>query len=135
MKKNIVIIVVIIMIGGVWLIKSRSNSPTNESTNTNTNSVSVAPAYDQAIVLSDFAFTPKEFTVTSSQTIKVLLQNEGESIHTFTFDALDFGSGGIDPGKSTTATFTVPTKPGRYSFHSAAANDRAKGMVGTLLVQ
>lgn len=130
MKKFLVILAVVVL-AAVWF----SLAPSKKRTTTVTNTAAAAPQYNQKIVINDVAFIPNEFTISPSQTIKVLLNNAGKSAHTFTFDKLDFSSSTVNPGQSKIVTFTVPAAPGRYPFHSADPADKNKGMTGTLIVQ
>ena len=132
MKKYIWVLIVVVAAVIVGVAVSRNKSPKTVINTTNTTN---APHVDQQIDLTDFAYTPNEFTAGASQTIKVLLNNKGQTAHSLTFDKLDFTSGLIDPGQSKTVTFTTPSKAGRYDFHSTGPNAKDKDMKGVMIVE
>ena len=134
MKKYLWIIIPIVLIAIVLINAATTKKTKTVANTTNTNTV-IAPKYDQTLELSDFTFSPKEFTVGPSQTIKVLLKNTGKSAHTFNFDKLDFSYGTIEAGQSKTVVFTVPTAPGSYGFHSTGSDPKDKDMAGTMVVK
>ncbi|QMU73827.1 hypothetical protein GXP74_15155 [Streptacidiphilus sp. P02-A3a] len=65
------------------------------------------------IVISNFAFSPMDLTVSPGQ--KVTVVNHDSTAHTVTASAGNaFDTGDIAPGRS--GTFTAPTKPGSYHY-------------------
>ncbi len=134
MKKIIIIIVALIVISSVWLGTS-SSKKTKIVTENKITTTETAPLYNQELVMTDFAYTPKDFTAGPSQTIKVQLNNKGKLAHSFTFDKLDYTSGLIEAGQVKIVTFTVPSKPDSYGFYSAGPDAKDKEMVGTLIVK
>lgn len=132
MPKKLLVIVGVAMIVIVWVAISTSHKKVATPT---ANANSGPLPYDQLVTMTDFTFTPKEFTAGSSQTIKVKLQNDGQVGHSFVFTTLDFSSGIIAPGKSSIVTFTVPAKAGRYDFHSTGPDAKDKNMTGAVVVR
>jgi len=65
------------------------------------------------IVISNFAFSPMNLTVSAGE--KVTVVNHDSTAHTLTAVAGNaFNTGTIGPGQS--GTFTAPTKPGSYPY-------------------
>jgi len=65
------------------------------------------------IVISNFAFSPMNLTVSPGQ--KVTVVNHDSTAHTLTASTGNaFNTGTIGPGAS--GTFTAPTKPGSYPY-------------------
>jgi len=65
------------------------------------------------IVISNFAYSPMNLTVSPGQTVTVV--NHDSTAHTLTAGAGNaFNTGTIGPGES--GTFTAPTKPGSYPY-------------------
>jgi plastocyanin len=73
---------------------------------------SPAPAAPAVVTIKDFAFTAPA-TVPAGATVQV--KNDDGEAHTVTADS--GGSFDAMVGGKGTASFTAPTKPGRYPFH------------------
>lgn len=74
---------------------------------------SSTPVAGTTINIKNFAFSPSTLTVAPGAKITVH-NNDTSAPHTVTAVDKSFDTGTIDPGK--TATFTAPTKPGRYPY-------------------
>jgi len=66
-----------------------------------------------AITIKDFAFSPTPLKAKTGATITV--KNNDSTTHTFTADNGSFDTGDIADG--TSATITLPTKPGTVGYH------------------
>lgn len=80
--------------------------------------------------VSNFAFSPKSFTVKAGEGVKITF-TKAEGSHTFVID-------GITTVKAETKTgviFTAPSKPGSYPFYCNVGTHRAMGMEGTMIVK
>jgi len=66
------------------------------------------------VTIVDFAFTPKNVTISAGQTVKWTYDPDGHYHHTVTSDTGLFGSGSIFPGESYACTFNAP---GVYGYH------------------
>jgi uncharacterized cupredoxin-like copper-binding protein len=102
-----------------------------------------------SITATDFAFTPSEVSVAAGQEVSLTLTNNGSVAHewaimeqgyqvTTPFDADDqphvFWSARVDPGQSSTFSFTAPAEAGSYPIVCGIAGHIEAGMVGTLIV-
>ena len=101
------------------------------------------------ITLTDFAFSPKSFTVPAGKEISFSGRNNGAVTHDFIIlkkgaDVGDsFGSGDeasvywkaeIPAGTTSEQTFTAPTEPGDYQVICGVPGHFQAGMVATLTV-
>jgi len=80
-----------------------------------------------------FYFQPNRLIVKKGVPVKVTLNNV-EGMHDFVIDELDVQSEVIAAGKSTIVEFT-PKEAGEFEFYCSIGDHRAKGMVGTLVVE
>lgn len=101
------------------------------------------------VTLTDFAYSPTQFTVPAGQEINVDATNNGAVIHNFIImnlgttvgteytaddDANVYWKLEVPTGGSTTASFTAPTEPGEYEVVCSTPGHVQAGMVGTLTV-
>ena len=101
------------------------------------------------VTMSDYSYTPNTFTVAVGKEITLSLTNQGFVSHTFIIFKLGTDAGEkfgpedkgniywqveVLPGKSATAQFTAPTKPGQYYVTCGLGGHHEVGMVGTLIV-
>ena len=88
-----------------------SSSPSSAATSTST--ATSAPAGASQIIISNFAFSPADLSVTPGQTVTVV--NKDSTAHTLTAtNGKAFDTGDIAP--AATATFTAPMTAGTYSY-------------------
>ena len=102
------------------------------------------------VTMTDFQFTPNQFTVPASQEITLNVTNTGAVVHNFiimklgttagaTYEDDDdanvyWGERDIQPGGDFSVTFTAPTEPGEYEVVCRTEGHIASGMVGKLIV-
>ena len=101
------------------------------------------------ISMTDFKFEPMEFTVPAGQEITVNATNNGAVEHEFVI--FNFGQTAgekfgdedeeniyweveVQPGQSTSASFTAPTEPGEYYVTCGIEGHLEAGMIGKLTV-
>jgi len=107
------------------------------------------PATNLSVTMTEFMFTPNEFTVPAGQDITLELTNNGTVTHDFiimkqgTEVDQDFGDEDVpnvywktelEAGSSGTFTFTAPSEPGEYQVLCGVAGHYMAGMVGKLIV-
>lgn len=108
-----------------------------------------SPTTNIDVTLTDFMYTPTQFTVPAGQEIAVDAANTGAVIHNFIIMKLGTTVGTeytseddvnaywkleIPAGGSTTASFTAPAEPGEYEVVCSTPGHLQAGMVGTLTV-
>ena len=109
-----------------------------------------APSNTIDVTLTDFAFTPNQFTIPAGQEITLNVLNNGAVVHNFiimklgtsagdTFDSEDdanvfWSERDIQPGGDLSVTFTAPTEPGEYQVVCKTQGHIASGMIGTVTV-
>lgn len=101
------------------------------------------------VTMTDFAFTPTEFSIQAGDEITVNATNNGAVLHEFVIFKLGQTAGEmfgdedeenifweveVEPGQSTTIVFTAPTEPGEYYITCGIEGHLEAGMVGKLIV-
>jgi uncharacterized cupredoxin-like copper-binding protein len=101
------------------------------------------------VTMTDFLFTPTEFTIPAGQEITVNAANNGAVEHEFVIFKLGTDAGEkfgdedeeniyweveVLPGEKATTTFTAPTEPGEYYLTCGIEGHLEAGMNGTLTV-
>ena len=107
------------------------------------------PSAEIKVEMTDFAFTPNQYTVLAGKEITLNAIHEGLVEHDFVIMKLNTDVGGhfneedlsnvywqvkIQPGDSQTVTFTAPSEPGTYQIVCGMAGHVEAGMVGQLVV-
>ena len=107
------------------------------------------PSAQIRITMTDFAFSPDEFTVPAGQAITFSAVHDGSVVHSFIimnagtdaghkFDQEDeanvYWSTEIQPGEAETAVFQAPTQPGEYQVLCGMPGHLQAGMIGKLIV-
>ncbi|MCI0549705.1 MAG: cupredoxin domain-containing protein [Anaerolineae bacterium] len=102
------------------------------------------------VTMTDFQFTPNQFTVPAGQEITLNVTNTGAVVHNFIIMNLGTTAGAtyeedddanvywqerdIQSGGDFSVTFTAPTEPGEYEVVCRTEGHIASGMVGKLIV-
>ena len=102
------------------------------------------------VTMTDFQFTPNQFTVPAGQEITLNVENTGAVVHNFIIMKLGTTAGAtyeedddaniywqerdIQPGGDFSVTFIAPTEPGDYEVVCRTQGHIASGMVGKLVV-
>jgi plastocyanin len=101
------------------------------------------------VSMTDFQFTPNEFTVPTGREISVSALNNGAVVHNLVIMKLGESAGPmfekedlanvyweveVMPGGDATVTFTAPEEPGEYQIVCRTEGHIASGMVGKLIV-
>jgi len=99
--------------------------------------------------MTEFTFTPTEFTIPAGEQITITAVNDGAVEHEFVIMKLgtnvgeDFGDEDeaniyweveAEAGESKTETFTAPSEPGEYQLVCGTEGHYVAGMVGKLTV-
>ena len=107
------------------------------------------PSTQIHISMTDFAFSPNEFTVPAGEAITLSAVHDGSVVHSFIimkagtdaghkFDQEDeanvYWAIEIQPGNSETAVFTAPSQPGEYQVLCGMPGHLEAGMIGKLIV-
>jgi plastocyanin len=102
------------------------------------------------VTLTDFQFTPNQYTVPAGQEITLNVANTGAVVHNFVIMKLGTDAGpafdeeddanvywqerDIQPGGDLSVTFTAPSEPGEYQVVCRTEGHIASGMIGKLIV-
>ena len=102
------------------------------------------------IDMAEFMFNPATVTVPAGGQVNLTLTNSGTLEHEWVImnlgaqvtppfgeedEANIYWERELEPGGSTTETFTAPTEPGEYQIICGIAGHLEAGMAGTLVVQ
>ena len=108
-----------------------------------------SPKTSLKVSLTDFSYTPSQFTVPAGKEITLDAANNGAVVHNYVIMNLGTDAGTewtaeddanvywkleIPAGGSTTSTFTAPTEPGEYEVVCSTPGHLQAGMVGKLIV-
>jgi plastocyanin len=101
------------------------------------------------VTMTDFQFQPSQFTVPVGQEITFNSSNNGAVVHNFVIMKLGTHAGDffdeedmpnvyweteLQPGGSTTTTFTAPAEPGEYEVVCRTEGHIISGMTAKLIV-
>jgi plastocyanin len=101
------------------------------------------------VTMTDFQFQPSQFTIPAGQEITFNSSNNGAVVHNFVimklgthagdfFDEEDlpnvYWENELQPGSSTSTTFTAPSEPGEYEVICRTEGHIMSGMVAKLTV-
>lgn len=107
------------------------------------------PSTNIRVDMTEFMFSPTDFTVPAGEEITIELSNNGAVVHDFVimkygtevgqdFDEDDLANvywdAKLEPGTSDSLTFTAPSEPGEYQIVCGIAGHYLAGMVATLYV-
>jgi plastocyanin len=108
------------------------------------------PSTTLNVTLTDFQFTPNQYTVPAGKEITLNVSNTGAVVHNFIIMKLGTTAGAsydeeddanvywaekdIQPGGDLSVTFTAPAEPGEYEVVCRTEGHIASGMVGKLIV-
>jgi uncharacterized cupredoxin-like copper-binding protein len=108
-----------------------------------------APSTKIKVDMTDFAFTPNQYSVPAGEQITLQVKHDGLVVHEFIvmkygtevgehFNEEDqpniYWQIRVQPGDSKTLTFTAPDQPGTYQIVCGMAGHVEAGMVGKLEV-
>lgn len=140
MKKIIILVVIVLLIGFFWLKGSDTPAPiTTNPEQTGEGVITTPPAptsniKEFTIIGSNFAFSPKALEVNQGDTVKITFQN-AIGFHDLKLDEFTGASTKqLKVGESETIEF-VADKVGTFEYYCSVGNHRAMGMKGTLTVK
>ena len=137
MNKTILIIagVLIVIVGGYFLLKGSYQAPT--PTPTQTPPTTQAPASqvtEISVSGTEFSFNPASISVKTGERVKITFQNNGRAPHNLILEGLDITTKTVGGGQTDIVEFTAPSS-GTYTFFCSVPGHRATGMEGNLRVE
>ena len=146
MNKIAMLVVLVLIVGGGFLLfgRSQSNSPAtqdqteNTETTTPENSASESTMEQKSvkeftIESKGLSFTPNEIRVKVGDTVRITYKNTLGK-HDWTLDEFNAKTQLLDAGQEETVEF-VADKAGSFEFYCSVAGLRAAGMKGMLIVE
>lgn len=155
MKKILLVLVVLLVLGGVGFIVMNSQKANVPAENampapgasgvTETVVETQPPATGEAVMDKstakeftldsfEFGFDQKTLTVKKGDTVKITLTNSGKMPHDWVVDEFSAKTKQIKNGETDTVTF-VADKAGTFEYYCGVGKHRANGMVGKLMVE
>lgn len=107
------------------------------------------PSTKLNVTMTDYQYDPMEYTIPAGQEISLKIANKGQIMHEFVIMKYgqtvgdDFGPEDedniyweieVEPGDSTTATFTAPSEPGEYQIVCGTQGHFKAGMVAKMTI-
>lgn len=140
---GIIIVVLVIIVGGYFLLRGSYQAPTPTVTPektkapTETSPTTQAPVSgvtEISVVGTEFNFNPASISVKAGEKVKIAFKNNGRAPHNFVIEGLNTGTKTINGGQTDVVEFTAPSS-GTYTFFCSIPGHRASGMEGNLKVE
>lgn len=87
------------------------------------------------LIGTEYKFEPQNLEVQTGENVKIVFKNEGTIAHDFHIKQLGFKTEPIQPGNSTSYTFTAPDEPTDLTFACKVAGHEPAGMTGQIRVK
>lgn len=135
-------VAVLLLLAGAWAWNAQndkqssvteSTQSTETPTDTTTDAESTGQTVEVAMEAGNYYYSPKTINAKVGDTVKITLTGKG-MVHNFNIDELGVESANVEPGDSTTITFTA-SKAGTFTYYCSIGSHRQLGQVGTLTVE
>lgn len=103
------------------------------SPETDSESESTGKTVEVTMEAGNYYFSPKTIRAKQGDTVKITLTGKG-MMHNFVIDELGVQSANVQPGSSTTVTFTA-SKTGTFTYYCSIGSHRQLGQEGTLTIE
>lgn len=136
---GITIVVLLVVVGGYFLLRRSYQTPTSSPVQTQVPTVTttqapVSPVTEISVLGTEFSFNPSNISVKAGERVKITFSNNGRAPHDLTLDGLGIATKTIGSGQIDIVEFTAPAS-GTYTFFCSVAGHRAAGMEGNLKVE
>lgn len=146
---GIIIVVLLVAVGGYFLLRGSYQAPTSAPATTSTvapketeqpteisptTKIPVAGATEISVSATEFSFSPASISVKAGEKVKITFKNNGRAQHNLTLERLGIGTKTISGGQTDAVEFTAPSS-GTYNFFCSIPGHRASGMAGALKVE
>lgn len=137
------VLVVVLLVGGYFMMRGRSLAPTSsptpqnetqQSTSEETVSESDEGVVEITIEGGEFSYSPSDFKVKAGQKVNITFKNVGEMEHDLVIEELGVRTKVIESGEEDTLEFVAP-EPGTLTYYCSVGAHRANGMEGTITVE
>lgn len=142
------VIVVAVLIGGAWLMRSKNQPETSATPEVSASATPTVSVSSSATPLgspvastvktfsvegSSFTFAPAQLTVTKGDTVHIIFKNTG-GMHDWVIDEFNARTPRIQSGETAEVQF-VADRTGQFEYYCSVGTHRAMGMKGTLTVR
>lgn len=143
MKKLILILVIVAVVGGYYVLSNKKNAQPEQNampvvgiSGTAETVVEDMASQTKKFTLDgfEFGFDQKTITVKKGDIVSLTLTNSGKMPHDWVVDELDVRTKQIKNGETDSITF-VADKTGTFEYYCSVGQHRANGMVGKLVVE
>ncbi len=134
---GIIVVVLVILVGGYFLLRGSYQAPAPVSMPTETSPTTqtfTSGITEISVVGTEFSFSPSSTSVKADEKIKITFRNNGRASHNLTLEGLGVGTKTVDGGKTDIVEFTALSL-GTYTFFCSVPGHRASGMEGSLKVE
>lgn len=137
-----IIIVVLVGVGGYFLLRGGYQAPTPAPTpaptatpkETGTTQAPTTGVTEIGVSGTEFSFSPSSINVKAGEQVKITFRNNGRTSHNLTIEGLAIGTKTISGGQTDVVEFTA-SSTGTYNFFCSVTGHRAAGMEGSLKVE
>lgn len=148
---GIIIIVLLAVVGGYFILRGSSQTPTSSLFQTQTPTAApkgtvkpketspttqapVSQVTEISVAGTEFSFSPASVSVKAGERVKITFSNKGMAPHNLTLEGLGIATQTIGGGQTDVVEFTAPSS-GTYAFFCSVPGHRASGMEGNLKVK
>lgn len=144
---GIIIVVLLVMVGGYFLLRGSYQTPiptptptvapekTGEPTETSPTTQALTFGITEISVSgTEFNFNPASISVKAGERVKITFKNNGRAPHNLAIEELNIGTKTISGGQIDVVEFTAPSS-GTYTFFCSVPGHRASGMEGSLKIE
>ena len=135
-KVIIVIIVLLVGVGGYFLLRGGYQTPTSTPSPTSeaVEEKIVSGVKEITIIGTEFNFNPSSITLKTEEEVRIIFKNTGKAPHNLVIEDLGIKTKTIGPGQTDTIEFTASSS-GTYTFFCSISGHQAAGMEGSLKIE
>lgn len=124
--------------GAYWFMNNSASQPAMEKKDAvqpaSTSATTTESVAEFTVEGSEFKFVSNTMNLKKGQKVKLTFKNTGEMPHDFVVDELNIRTKVIKGGETDVIEFT-PETVGKFESYCSVGSHRAKGMVGTVIVE
>ncbi len=143
MKKLMLVLVIVAVVGGYYVFSNKKNTQPEQNAMPVAGISGIAETVVEDMASQtkkftldgfEFGFDQKTITVKKGDIVSLTLTNSGKMPHDWVVDEFDVRTKQIKNGETDSITF-VADKTGTFEYYCSVGQHRANGMVGKLVVE